>query len=268
MKLTWLTDIHLNFIDDVARQKFYQKIHNTECDGVLISGDIAEAPCLIDILNEMTNYINKPIYFVLGNHDYYKGKINDVRDAMTTLTKECDNLFWLPASGMQKLDINTILIGQDGWADGRFGNFQNSRIVLNDSRMIADLFQEKILGKYELLGKMQKLADEDALKLQSDLEHVINLNPRKIIVLTHVPPFREVCLHKGEISGDDWLPYFGSKIMGEVLAKIAQKNPKIEFLVFCGHTHCETSFHWSENLIVEVGKAEYYRPEIQKIVFA
>ncbi len=52
MKLVWLTDIHLNFIDEIARQKFYQEIVNTKCEGVLISGDIAEAPCLIDILNE------------------------------------------------------------------------------------------------------------------------------------------------------------------------------------------------------------------------
>ena len=157
MRLAWLTDIHLNFIDDVARQKFYQEIVNTKCDGVLISGDIAEAPNLIGILNEMARYINKPIYFVLGNHDYYRGQINEVHDAITALTNEHDKLFWLPASGIQELGNNTFLIGQDGWADGRLGDYQNSRVVLNDSRMIADLFQEKVLGKYQLLGKMQQL---------------------------------------------------------------------------------------------------------------
>ncbi|HEX4044704.1 MAG TPA: metallophosphoesterase [Gammaproteobacteria bacterium] len=116
MQYAWLTDIHLNFIDDVARQKFYQEIVNTKCDGVLISGDIAEAPNLVDILNEMAKYINKPIYFVLGNHDYYRGQINEVHDAITALTKEHDKLFWLPAAGMQELANNTFLIGQDGWA--------------------------------------------------------------------------------------------------------------------------------------------------------
>lgn len=170
MKLAWLTDIHLNFIDDVARQNFYQEIVRTGCDGVLISGDIAEAPCLIDVLNEMAGCIDKPIYFVLGNHDYYRGQIQEVHDAMTGLTKNNNRLFWLPASGIQKLDNNTLLIGQDGWADSRLGDYQNSRIVLNDSRMIADLFQEKILGKYQLLEKMRQLADADAMKLQNDLE--------------------------------------------------------------------------------------------------
>ncbi len=266
MKFAWLTDIHLNFIDDVARQKFYQEIIGTECDGVLISGDIAEASCLSDILNEMVVYINKPIYFVLGNHDYYRGQINEVRAAMTTLTKEHDKLFWLPASGMQKLDNDTILIGQDGWADGRLGDYQNSRVVLNDSRMIADLFREKILGKYQLLDKMQQLADADAMRLQNDLAQAIKHHPKKIIVLTHVPPFKEACLHQGKISGDDWLPYFSSKVIGDVLTKVAQENLGINFLVLCGHTHSEANFRSIDNLIIEVGKAEYYQPGIQKII--
>ena len=72
MQYAWLTDIHLNFIDSVVRQRFYQEIVDTKCDGVLISGDIAEAPCVVNILNEMVRYIDRPIYFVLGNHDYYK----------------------------------------------------------------------------------------------------------------------------------------------------------------------------------------------------
>lgn len=179
MRYAWLTDIHLNFLDAIERRKFYQEIVDTQCNGVLISGDIAEAPCLVDMLSEMANYLNKPIYFVLGNHDYYRGKISEVRDAMTTLTKKNDKLFWLPASGMQKLDNNTCLIGQDGWADGRFSDYQNSRVALNDSRMIADLFQEKIRGKYQLLDKMQQLADADATRLQNDLDQAISQNPKK-----------------------------------------------------------------------------------------
>ncbi len=266
MRYAWLTDIHLNFIDDVARQKFYQEIVNTGCDGVLISGDIAEAPCLAGILNEMVRYVDKSIYFVLGNHDYYRGQIDEVHNEMRELTKNNDKLFWLPASRMQILENNTILIGQDGWADGRLGDYKNSRVVLSDSRMIADLFQEKILGKYQLLEKMQQLADADAMKLQNDLEQAISQAPKKIMVLTHVPPFKEACLHQGKASGDDWLPYFGSKVIGDMLFEIAQKNNKIGFLVFCGHTHSESQYIPLPNLIIEVGKAEYNYPEIQKVI--
>lgn len=266
MQYAWLTDIHLNFLDNEARRGFYQEIVNTQCDGVLISGDIAEAPCLVAILNEMNDCIQKPIYFILGNHDYYRGQINEVRHAMTELTKKYGNLFWLPASGIQQLNNDTFLLGQDGWADGRLGDYQNSRVVLNDSRMIADLFQEKILGKFQLLDKMQQLADIDANQLQANLIQAVSKKSKKVIVLTHVPPFREACLYNGKISDDDWLPYFGSKVIGDVLMNIAQANPAIAFLVLCGHTHDEATFQPVSNLIVEVGKAEYCKPVIQRMI--
>ena len=266
MKLAWLTDIHLNFIDKNARQKYYQEIVNIQCDGVLISGDIAEAPCLADILNEMVAHVKKPVYFILGNHDYYRGQVNEVRDAMRMLTESHEKLFWLPASGIQQLSNDIFLIGQDGWADGRLGDFTNSRAVLNDSRMIADLFQEKIIGKYKLLEKMQELADTDAVKLQNDLEQAVKENPKKIIVLTHVPPFKEACMHMGKISDEDWLPYFSCKVIGDILIDVANQYPAIDFLVLCGHTHSESHYQPLHNLIVRAGKAEYRYPEVQEVI--
>lgn len=266
MNLAWLTDIHLNFLDDDARREFYQDIIETSCDAVLISGDIAEASSVSPILKEMAAQIKMPIYFILGNHDYYRGKVNDVRESMSELTKSEKLLHWLPTSGMQTLDDNTVLIGQDGWADGRLGDYQNSRVALNDSRMIADLFKEKILGKFQLLEKMQQLADADAVRLHNDLELAVNKNPKKIIVLTHVPPFKEACMHQGKISGDDWLPYFSSKVTGDVLMQVAKDNASIEFLVLCGHTHSEAYYRPLDNLCVKAGKAEYYRPEVQEVI--
>lgn len=95
MNLAWLTDVHLNFLDANERKKFYQEIINTSSDGVLLSGDIAEAPSIKNILQELSNFIKKPIYFILGNHDYYRGQINEVRCEMTRLTESSEHLFWL-----------------------------------------------------------------------------------------------------------------------------------------------------------------------------
>lgn len=267
MKLAWVTDIHLNFLEVDERKKFYQEIINTECGGVLISGDIAEAPSIKGILQEMASYIEKPIYFVLGNHDYYRGQINEVHSNMRILTKSNEYLFWLSASGPHQLDNDIYLVGQDGWADGRIGNYYNSPVVLNDSRMIADLFQEKILGRSQLLAKMQQLADYEASQLQENLLKTVMLHPKSIIVLTHIPPFKEACMYEGEVSGDDWLPYFSSKATGDVLKSICTTYPDIDFLVLCGHTHSKAKYSPFSNLTVEAGHAEYYKPEIQKIVF-
>jgi len=266
MKLAWLTDIHLNFLDKAERGLFYKEVLNSNCDGVLISGDIAEAPSLIYILNEMANDIIKPIYFVVGNHDYYRGEVNEVRDALSKLTQSHNQLFWLPASGIQILNATTILLGQDGWADGRLGDYQNSRVVLNDSRLIGDLFQAKILGKFQLLDKMQELADLDARQLENDLMQAISLNLQKIIVITHVPPFREACTYEGKLSDDNWVPFFSSKVMGDMLTQVAETNSGIEFLVLCGHTHGKAVYQPLENLTIKAGCAEYYRPEIQELI--
>ena len=265
MKLAWLTDTHLNFVDDDARDIFYQKIVQNDCDAVLISGDIAEAPSIANLLVEMAMAVNKPLYFVLGNHDYYRGEVSVVRESMMALNKTHERLCWLSDSSLQLLG-DAILVGQDGWADGRLGDYQRSSVSLNDSRLIADLFRARLLGKAHLLAKMQQLADADANRLRIDLELAVRHNPKQIIVLTHVPPFKEACLYQGEISTDDYLPYFGSKIMGDLLQKVAQDNPSIDFLVLCGHTHEAANYQVASNLMVKVGSACYYQPEIQEII--
>lgn len=266
MKLTWLTDIHLNFLKVESRQKFYEDILATGCDATLISGDIAEAPSLINLLTEMVGQIKMPIYFIVGNHDYYRGIISDVRKALTELSAAQSGLFWLPATGLQHLASDTVVLGQDGWADGRLGNYQTSPVSLNDSRMIADLFQEKMLGRQHLLQKMQELADVDAHALENDLLQAVKLQPKKIIVLTHVPPFKEACQHMGQISDDNFLPYFSSKVIGDVLMPFALDNPSIDFLVLCGHTHSDAEYQPTSNLIVKAGTAEYCKPTIQQLI--
>jgi Icc-related predicted phosphoesterase len=152
------------------------------------------------------------------------------------------------------------------WADGRFGDYTNSRVVINDSRLIDDLFEYKILGKYKLLEKMQELADQDAKVLKQRLDQAAISKPQKIIVLTHIPPFKEACLHNGEISNDDWLPFFSSKVVGDLLTNFAIENNKIALLVLCGHTHSEAIYQPLPNLVVRAGKSEYYLPQILDVI--
>ena len=101
------------------RMAFYQKIIMTQGDKILISGDIAEAPEISAILKEMAEALQKPIYFVLGNHDYYRGQVDLVRQEMQDLTKTQPLLHWLPASDLQELGEKTILLGEDCWAEDR-----------------------------------------------------------------------------------------------------------------------------------------------------
>lgn len=267
MNFVWLTDIHLNFLSIDSRYDFYRSIIEKKCDGVFITGDISEAPSISEMLKEMADQIKKPIYFVLGNHDYYRGQVSEIKNEMKMLTKTNELLHWLPALSPQLLENDTILLGQDGWADGRYGDYTNSFVSLNDSRLIAELFQQRAIGKYPLLEKMQQLADADANQLHDDLINTIRqYHPKKIIVLTHVPPFREACLYEGKIASDDFLPFFSSKATGDVLLEMAKANSTIEFFVLCGHTHSQANYQPLANLNIKVGQAEYLQPEVQEVI--
>ena len=267
MKLAWLTDIHLNFLEPAVRKIFYQDISSTRADAVVISGDIAEAPTISATLTEMAQVLANPIYFVLGNHDYYQGSVAKVRRTITELAQENSFLHWLPESGLVHLGKDTVLVGEDCWADGRYGDYTNSRVVLNDSHMIVELRDGSMLGKYQLLDAMQKLADKDAMRLRKTLEiATLKHSPNRIIVLVHVPPFIESCMHEGEISGDDYLPFFASKVTGDVLLEVASLKPKTEFLVLCGHTHSRSCHKPLSNLTIKVGDAEYCKPQVEDII--
>lgn len=266
MKIAWLTDIHLNFLKPEARKKFYQRISDTAAEAILITGDIAEAQNVCQILSEFSQHTNQPIYFVLGNHDYYNGSVESVRKNIRELCTQNEKLIWLGLPALIPLQKSTLLIGQDGWADARYGDFDHSVLTLNDSRFIVELFQAFLVNKSALKHEMQKLADADAKMLECTLLLALQSHPEKIIIATHVPPFPECSWHKDKLSDANWLPYFTSKATGYVLSTLAKKYPKTHFLVLCGHTHSSAHFKPIQNLEIKAGSAAYHQPKLQEII--
>ena len=264
--LTWLTDIHLNFLDAPARQDFYDRVAQAGGDGLIISGDIGEAPSLEPLLKEMQQAWDQPIYFVLGNHDFYKSDVSTVRDAMRELTVSQSGLHWLPQTGPVLITDDVVLLGQDGWADARYGDYDHSWMAMNDSRLIEDLHRARVQGTHSLKTAMQQLADEDAHKLDSDIQQALaDYHPSQVIVATHVPPFKEACFHRGQSTGDDVIPFYTSKATGDVLLKAASNNPHTVFYVICGHTHGQAFYQPINNLRVNVGGVTYGDPQIQAV---
>ena len=266
-KIVWLTDIHLNFLEAAARVQFYKRVAETDANKILITGDIAEAKDICEILDEFSQHVNTPIYFVLGNHDYYFGSVANVREEVRALCEQNSKLIWLGKPEIVALSDDTVLLGHDGWADARYGDFDHSSVSLNDSRLIAELYQAFLLNKSALKSEMQKLADADAEILQQTLARVIISNTKKVVIATHVPPVPECSWHKDHPSDENWLPYFASKAIGDVIIDFAQKNKDIHFLVLCGHTHTAASVKFLDNLEIKAGCAQYYKPEIQEVIF-
>ena len=262
MKAYWLTDIHLNFLKSEEIYLFFKKINESRPDIILITGDIGESNSIIHYLQMFEEHFDIPIYFVLGNHDYYHGSISQVNNEIKTFTINSSNLHWLDNSNIIKLSENTSLIGHSSWADGQFGNYNDSNVMLNDYVLIDEF---KSLSKAERLYKMRQLAQEAANHLDKLLSQALELSEH-IICLTHAPPFKEACWHNGQISNSEWLPHFSCKAVGDILLKYMSQNKEKQMTVLCGHTHSGGYVNILDNLSVYTGKAVYGSPEIQKLL--
>ena len=78
MRLAWITDPHFNFLPPFGARAFGQYVaKETGCDAVVLTGDIAESKSLEQASRGFAEGLDKPVYFVLGNHDYYSGSIEE-----------------------------------------------------------------------------------------------------------------------------------------------------------------------------------------------
>jgi len=80
-----------------------------------------------------------------------------------------------------------------------------------------------------------------------------------------VPPLREAAWCHGRPSGDDYLPFFSSKAVGDMLLEVAESHPACQILVLCGHTHGGGEVQVLLNLRVLTGAAEYGHPKIERV---
>jgi len=257
-----VTDPHLDHLLPEAVTAFFHEIVRAAPDVLLIGGDIAVADTIETFLRQLEALANFPIYFVLGNHDYYNGSIADVRFRMATLTHGARYLRWLSESGVVKITERAGLIGSGGWGDARLGDYANSQVKVNDSVYIEDL---AALDDHAMLAKLQELGRNAANHLRFALPEAL-ARFEHILVLMHVPPFAQACWHDGRPGDAHWLPHFACGAAGEVLYEAARDNTYHQFTVLCGHTHSAVDTHLLPNLQIKTGEVVYGHPRIQEIL--
>ena len=255
-RIVWLTDLHLNFLPGEAVDAFLSRVADCHADAVLVSGDIAESTSVDSYLQWMADRIDCPIYFVLGNHDFYHGSIHQVRARVIDLCKRDARLVWLGDTSTIPLTATLGLVGHDGWADGRLGDYERSLVMMNDYRLIEEFAGADKRERWQLL---KQEADVAAQHIARVLPEALARFPR-VMLLTHVPPFREACWHAGAISDDEWLPHFTSCAMGETILRITAQHQDRQLTVLCGHTHGRGEAQPATNVRVLTGGAEYRRP--------
>jgi predicted phosphohydrolase len=239
--------------------------------GLLLGGDIAEAPSLAEWLRFVADQLDMRVYFVLGNHDFYGGSIAAVKGQMAAL--DHGGLVWLDEAGVIPLTNSLALVGNGGWADARLGDFAGTNVLLNDYVMIEELRRAGSISeptnplsgwmhKGALAARLAQLGDAAAAALRPVLTEALQRFD-EVLVLTHVPPFRDACWHEGQISADDWLPGFTCKAMGDLLSELAAEHPDRRLNVLCGHTHSSGDVTLAPNLRVRTGPALYGHPAFE-----
>lgn len=92
MKIRILSDLHFEFHADFG--KSFIDSMNSECDVLVIAGDMATNRIIYNSLNMLCSKFKRVVY-VHGNHEYYGSNRGDVNITMSKSIKKNSNLTWL-----------------------------------------------------------------------------------------------------------------------------------------------------------------------------
>ncbi len=252
----------MNFLDSAALDHFLSSLAAEKADAWIVGGDIGEADSVGRYLQLIQASVDRPVYFVLGNHDYYGAAFQSVKREILDLIHVSPGLVWLSNAGVVELTGDTALVGHGSWGDARLGNVWATPVELNDFFYIRELSH---LSREARIRMLNMLGDEAAAYLKKVLGEALDAYA-EVLCLTHVPPFRESAVHAGRPSANDWLPFFSCNAVGDILLQLASRFSDRQLRVFCGHTHGSGIYHPMPNLTVTTGGARYGHPIIQKVL--
>lgn len=261
--LLWITDLHLNKLDCGARTKFFDDLKSASFDALLITGDISNASCIEqDLAAISTACGTRPIFFVLGNHDYFGSNFSDVDRSVHHVCRKHRNLIPLGHGEIISLSRSTALVGHKGWFDGRSGAGETTPVVCPDRYQVEDFSG---LDHIQFFQKLEVLGKESAQYFRRVLPMALQCHSN-VLLGTHVPPFTQALRFDDGFC--DWTkqPYFSNRAMGNTIWGMAQHFPKKEIHVYAGHTHSEASIKFGYNLSVDVANACFGKTVLGKIL--
>lgn len=236
----WATDLHLNYFEENYIKSFGKNLlKEYNPDSLIISGDISLGNKLESNLKTLSNAIQVPIYYVLGNHDYWYSSFDKVNKIVSDLES---NLIINLNNKIIKINENTAMLGFDGWYDCQYGTI-NSEIKMNDWIKIEDfknkdpiLFSKQLSEKYLNFKELSLKAKENGFINQ--------------LIVTHIPPFKELIIEKE-------LPFYGSKVSGDMLLSLDLNK----IVCLSGHTHNKAEYYVN-NIKSYVGEACRGKPSV------
>ena len=254
-KILWLTDTHLTFSFLWKKYSLIKYLKNIGADALFLSGDISNGFFIDYIIYYLANHLNIPIYFVLGNHDYYFKNISNIHNDLKFLTKKYENLHWLTENDVLELKPNICVIGSEGWYDCNYDDINYLKLNL-DLKFIRDFRKIK---KYEQkFQTLKDMANNSANLIEKKLLNALNLGYKQIYLITHIPPFKEATKDEGTILESFWLPYNANSILGEKIKNIMVNFPDRKLTILCGHTHDRVTININNNIECRTNSANYF----------
>ena len=272
MKAAWFTDIHLDCVTDPELHVKNISTQSSGCDIVLISGDISVSHSLTQHLCLLEDALEKPIYFVLGNHDFYFSNISGVRKNVSALCNKLSYSRYLSCVPYIKFGKQTAIVGHDGWYDAGNGNAEISSFIMNDWIRISD-FRPAMsptgsgriqISKDQIVQIAKSICYPAVAHISTGIKSSIQSGCNNVIVVTHVPPFEQSFVYnpKKGVHAIDAVPWYTSKMMGNMLLSAARACPNVNFTVISGHTHSAFDEKITDNLTAKVGAADYGNPSL------
>ena len=250
-----LTDLHLDrcCVDIDMEEKLIAKLFATlkkiDYEFILILGDIDTALGVAPSLT-LFEHLNKSVYYVLGNHDYYG---NFVDDLQTMLAKDAGlpkRFLYLPGSNVISLSANTALIGVNAWSTLTEEFITSNK--LSDTECIKDF---EGLSPKEISLKLDELNSKALSCLSANID-LATQNHKNILVSVHIPAFNL----------DQSCEAYSSPRLAEIMTEKAKQYPNHTFYILSGHIHKFQRIKLTDNLFQISFDANYFNPTVSGVV--
>ncbi len=266
VKYVWFSDTHLNLsVLPFLKRRFIMRLRESNPDGLLLTGDISSGLQLESDLRYLAKHFDKPIYFVLGNHDLHDRHIASVYEDVRRISREHPNLHWMTEKGVIELSPKVGLIGVDGWYDAERGDPSLLKYT-TDWLQTPDFYA--LSGHEERLEVWRGMAQRSADLVEERLQEAID-SFQTVYILTHVPPWPEATRAVGTMFEKFWLPYNTNVTLGRAIERVMEGRKKRRVIVLAGHTHEPCHIRVSGSISCMVARASYWgrvRPEETIIV--
>lgn len=263
-KYLWITDPHFNFSSPEQNKKFLEHVKGYNPAGIFLTGDISTGRELSSHLKLILGILDCPIYFVLGNHDYYRSSFAHIDYEMSYLSKRHGNLHYLNNEDPISLSEKVAVIGHNGWYDAGWRTPVFPFVFWADWYFIHDFrFHDSNADRMSLMKYKAEVATENLkIKLEKSLK-----THHTTYLLTHFPPWPEKIDKWGGLVETFWKPYNSCKVAADMISSVMKKHPDQKLIILAGHTHRQRYENISHNIELRVGAGSHKKSQVQDVIW-